>query len=309
MRTGQRIALCRRRHPARAAFTLVELLVVIGIIAVLIAILLPTLNKAREHAKTVQCASNMRQIYTAVEMYASMWKGYMMPAQGSAALSPAAPAPSSNEQYNWWGSEMLGKSMGVKAPPHDPNDPQAWGDAVRNVNDRTLKYIDCPSIVKDVPSTAAGFPGGGYQWRGDYAYNTNLGDARAHLSSTGSNSPLNRPAFIQKSKVPGWVLMLLDTRTFIAGNEDRFSSTGDITKPDPNPTVARIAAGNPHSNKTNMLFADGSVRCQNAYDPKILLDGTNKNWMIIRYTRNRGAVDPHNTRFWYPGEKGRVLTF
>lgn len=59
----------------RRAFSLIELLVVIAVIAILIAVLLPTLATARESARQGVCLSNLRQVHTAFDTYADMYKG------------------------------------------------------------------------------------------------------------------------------------------------------------------------------------------------------------------------------------------
>ena len=80
---GLHVSVSARARAPRRAFTLVELLVVIGIIAILMAILLPALNAAREKAKRVQCGNSLRTFGQAVTMYAIENKGKIPMHQGA----------------------------------------------------------------------------------------------------------------------------------------------------------------------------------------------------------------------------------
>jgi prepilin-type N-terminal cleavage/methylation domain-containing protein len=85
------------RRRGSAGFTLVELLVVIGIIALLVAILMPALSRAREQAIRTQCGSNIRQWGIAFQMYANANKGYF-PYNGRAIAG--CPVPGVHMSWN-----------------------------------------------------------------------------------------------------------------------------------------------------------------------------------------------------------------
>ncbi len=71
--------MSRPIHHRRHGFSLIEVLVVIGIIAVLLALLFPALSNAQAHARMIACQSNMRQLGQQLYMYAGENKGWLIP--------------------------------------------------------------------------------------------------------------------------------------------------------------------------------------------------------------------------------------
>ena len=136
-----------RRRPT--GFTLVELLVVIGIIALLIAILMPALRRAKESANAVQCSSNQRQLMMAFLMFANDHKGRLPGNYWDA----QAQQPDDPDKRDW----LIGDNPNQGNPVAQLADAPQKGTIFRYVNNAAV--YRCPSVVADGSSDGFGSNG------------------------------------------------------------------------------------------------------------------------------------------------------
>lgn len=106
----------KRNNRSTRGFSLVELLVVIGIIAVLISLLLPSLTMARRAANNVKCQANLKQIGVALIAYAQQYNDYIPGSSNTSGLLPGSASNVPNINQTWdWESPLL-SVMGVNIP-------------------------------------------------------------------------------------------------------------------------------------------------------------------------------------------------
>jgi prepilin-type N-terminal cleavage/methylation domain-containing protein/prepilin-type processing-associated H-X9-DG protein len=227
-------------------FTLVELLVVIGVIAVLIAILMPALQRAREAAMSIGCESNLRQVTMALILYANSSNGYL---------------PYDNQ----WNLKWDQRTAQVTGMPHDTT--------------KTSGTIwTCPFVVADgfgVDSTSNG------TWDMHYGMNSNY---MCEIAPPGTDDSLtyNAPNFSKLDRCKPTSILLSDfspiyspsTGMYFWGSVNAswpqsFSggAWGNFAPWPVDPKNGRLDLPQWHAKRFNASFTDGHVENVASLDP------------------------------------------
>jgi prepilin-type N-terminal cleavage/methylation domain-containing protein/prepilin-type processing-associated H-X9-DG protein len=238
-------------------FTLVELLVVIGIISVLIAMLLPALNKAREQAKKIQCMSNMRQIGQALAMYTNQFNG-VIPYYNIGSSFPL-------QERLWY--DLLMKSGCLSGTP-----------SRTSASTLISQVLFCPDQTRN--QLSAGYPEDDFyrQYNGFISYGISLDVCidYKHWSGTG---PYGKWVKVSQVRHPAETVMVVEANTR-AYPENRGSSYayGSFST-----STSNAQAWPWHENGgCNVLWVDGHVTTVYAPDPTMYTPG--------KYTARTGTL-------------------
>jgi prepilin-type N-terminal cleavage/methylation domain-containing protein/prepilin-type processing-associated H-X9-DG protein len=245
------------RQRSRRGFTLIELLVVVAIIAILIAILLPSLGRARDQAKTASCMSNERSLFQAVTIYETMYDGYQMPER-------AGVEHISTFESRWFGGYELGAIFTQTGGINDDHDVNTG-----SIGAAIQKIIKCP---------ANNHTGG--SWSAGYTYNQFTGDHRFYGGNGDAPNPGSRPFFKRTSiSRPHTLLLYADCSYETNSNTDHFGNVKDLVPFDNGPTH-RVGKYHNGDKVANMLWFDGSIVTENP--DKLIVDSSNidnNNWL------------------------------
>ena len=263
----------------RRAFTLVELLVVIGIIALLVGILLPTLSRAREHARGVQCLSNLRQLSAATISYCNENKGAYpgRAGQGIDAIFDLDPKkhwgwiawrrkvdPATGAYYPaTWDQNItysaLAPYLGVKLVEHNPTNSTALADyaAANEVNPMLEQIYRCPSDKLEQRLAFQPDNGGRGVYRYSYSMNVCFGNKRPDPTGT---VLLGKPhTKINRVKRAAEKIIYIDESEKSVNNGEYNPTAPWVNANDPNKDYSAIAERHENVSKRNSADARGNV--------------------------------------------------
>jgi len=230
----------------RSAFTLVELLVVIGIIAVLISVLLPAIQRARKHAKAVVCSSQLRQCGIGFNLYANSWRNRV-----PFGLCRVQTWDGGANAALYWDDFLKGAELYGNGQP-DWKHAYIPADAVYYCPSNLEMDSKTPGIYGSADNDPRNSGMAEVTWGSDPTKPSRFPYVRLSGVKTASNFPLLTDSTMAISKFPGRGARIWAPNAFaVAGNA---SSRGMVWLP--------------HFNRANVLFADGHVETS---DPGRLL--------------------------------------